>query len=72
MTQENFYELLAKTIREQRKKMKLSQLEFSKLAGVGKTVIFDIEHKKPTIKLSTLLKILKVLNIKVELKKTFN
>ena len=38
------------------------------MAGVGKTVIYDIEKGKETIQLDTLRKILKVLNIKIELK----
>jgi len=35
------------------------------LAGVGKTVIFDIENGKETIRFSTLQKVLDVLNIKI-------
>jgi transcriptional regulator with XRE-family HTH domain len=37
------------------------------MAGVGKTVIYDVEKGKETIQLDTLRKILKVLNIKIEL-----
>lgn len=37
------------------------------MAGVGKTVVFDIEKGKETVKLDTLRKILKILNIKVQL-----
>jgi len=35
------------------------------LAGVGKTVIYDIEKGKETIRYSTLKRIFKVLNIKI-------
>lgn len=56
---------LASIVLEHRKRSGLTQLELAKLADVGKTVIFDIEHGKETIKFSTLLKILDVLNIKV-------
>lgn len=56
---------LAEAIRFHRKKSGLSQQELSKLAGVGKTVVFDIEKNKKTIRLNTLLKILKALNIKM-------
>lgn len=48
-----------------RKKAGLSQAELAKLAGLGKTVIFDIENGKLTIRLDTLLKVLNVLNIKI-------
>ncbi len=60
--------LLADTIKQHRKAAGLSQLQLAELAGVGKTVVYDIEKGKETIKLSTLRKVLKVLNIKVELK----
>lgn len=58
---------LAKTIHYCRKQSGLSQLELAQLAGVGKTVIFDIEKGKETIQLNTLLKVLDVLNIKLNL-----
>lgn len=52
-------------IRHFRKKQRLSQLAFAKKAGVGKTVIFDIEHGKPSIQLDTVFKILNALDIKI-------
>jgi len=58
---------LAKTIREHRKAANLSQLQLAELADVGKTVVFDIEKGKETVKLVTLRKILNVLNIKAVL-----
>jgi transcriptional regulator with XRE-family HTH domain len=51
-----------------RKAAKLSRKQLAEMAGVGKTVIYDIEKGKVTIQLDTLRKILKVLNIKIELK----
>ena len=41
----------------------LTQKELADLAGVGKTVVFDIEHGKETVRLKTLMKVLKALNI---------
>jgi y4mF family transcriptional regulator len=58
-------ETLARIIKKHRKAAKISQLQLAELAGVGKTVVYDIEKGKETIKLSTLRKILKVLNINV-------
>ena len=55
---------LADLILYHRKQSGLSQAELAKLAGVGKTVIFDIEHGKNTVQLDTLMKILEALNIK--------
>lgn len=57
---------LAKLVHFHRKKSGLSQLELSRLAGVGKTVVFDIENGKLSIRFNTLLKILDVLNVKIE------
>ncbi len=58
---------IAKIIKFHRKQSGLSQAELAKLAGLGKTVIFDIENGKLSIRLNTLLKILHVLNIKINL-----
>jgi len=60
-------QILANTIREHRKVAGLSQLQLAELAGVGKTVVFDIEKGKETIQLDTLRKILAVLNITAKL-----
>jgi y4mF family transcriptional regulator len=56
---------IAKMIRFHRKKAGLTQAELSELAGLGKTVIFDVEHGKESIKWDTLTRILKVLNVTV-------
>jgi y4mF family transcriptional regulator len=58
---------IADIIRMHRKAAKLSRAQLSEMAGVGKTVIYDIEKGKETIQLNTLRKILKVLNIKIVL-----
>ena len=58
---------LARVIKQHRKAAKLSQHQLAELADVGKTVVFDIEKGKETVKLATLRKVLKVLNIKVRL-----
>lgn len=56
---------LATIVKMHRKAAKLTQLKLAELAGVGKTVVFEIEKGKETVKLNTLRKILKVLNIKM-------
>jgi len=48
-----------------RKKAGLTRSELATLAGVGKTVVFDIENNKQSVKCSTLKKVLHVLNIRV-------
>ena len=48
-----------------RKKSGLSRNQLADLAGVGKTVIYDIEKGKETIRCLTLQKVLKALNIKI-------
>jgi HTH-type transcriptional regulator/antitoxin HipB len=54
-------------VKYHRRKAGLSQETLSKLAGVGKTAVFDLEKGKETIQLDTLGKILKVLNITMKL-----
>ena len=61
-------EELAQIIKMHRKAAKLSRVQLAELAGVGKTVVFDIEMGKESVQLDTLQKILKVLNIKIMLK----
>lgn len=58
---------LAEVIRLHRKAAKLSRVQLAELAGVGKTVVYDIEKGKKSVQLDTLRKILKVLNIKIVL-----
>jgi len=59
---------IGKIILFHRKKSKLSQKQLADLAGVGKTVVFDIEKGKETVQLNSLLKIISVLNINIEMK----
>jgi y4mF family transcriptional regulator len=59
--------ILATVIRNHRKSAGLSQLRLAEMAGIGKTAVFNVEKGKETIQLDTLRKILKVLNIKVQL-----
>lgn len=54
-------------VRDHRKAAGLTQKELADLAGVGKTVVFDIEAGKQTVRLATLLRVLHVLNIEVRL-----
>lgn len=67
MEQDNFYNELAEIVFYHRKKSGLNRLELALLAGVGKTVVYDIEHGKPSVKLATIVKILNVLNIRIKL-----
>ena len=48
-----------------RKKAKLNRVELAELAGVGKTVIYDLEKGKKTVKWSTILLVLNALNITI-------
>lgn len=57
---------LAQLIRDHRKKAGLAQAQLAKLAGVGKTVVWDLENGKESVQWDTLQKIFSVLNISVE------
>ena len=48
-----------------------AQQELAKFAGVGKTVVFDIEKGKETVQLNPLLKVLGVLNIQIKFETPF-
>jgi y4mF family transcriptional regulator len=52
-------------VKKHRRMSGLSQAELAKLAGVGKTVVFDLEHGKQSVRYDTLMKILSVLNITI-------
>jgi HTH-type transcriptional regulator / antitoxin HipB len=51
-------------VRQHRRSSGLSQSELAKVAGVGKTVIFDIEHGKESVQFDTLKKVLGALNVR--------
>jgi y4mF family transcriptional regulator len=56
---------LAKIIRFHRKKAGLTQKSLADLAGVGKTVIFDLEKGKESVQFDIIMKVLKVLNVNI-------
>lgn len=62
---------LAELVRNYRKQSGLTQQQLAQIAGVGKTVVYDIEKGKLTVQLDTLQKILSVLNIQTEYKTPF-
>ena len=56
---------LGKMILFHRKQSGLTRIQLADLADVGKTVIFEIENGKRTVRYETLLKVLEALNIKI-------
>jgi HTH-type transcriptional regulator / antitoxin HipB len=52
-------------IKSHRKKAALTQAQLANLAGVGKTVVWDIENGKESVQWDTLQKIFRILNITV-------
>lgn len=56
----------SKIIRFHRKQSHLTQIELARLAGVGKTAVFDIENGKRTVRFDTLAKVCNVLNIQIK------
>ena len=57
---------LPQAIRFHRRKAGLSQTALAKVAGIGKTAVFDMEKGKKTIRLETLMRALEVLNISLQ------
>ena len=58
-------ESLGAIVQRHRKKSGLSRERLAEIAGVGKTVIYDIEHGKSTIRYATMKKVLDALNIRI-------
>jgi HTH-type transcriptional regulator/antitoxin HipB len=56
---------IGRMIRFHRREAHLSRVELATLAGVGKTIIFDIEKNKQSVQCNTLKKILHALNIRI-------
>jgi transcriptional regulator with XRE-family HTH domain len=54
---------LSKIILFHRQQAKLSRNDLAELAGVGKTVIYDLEKGKKTVQWNTILAVLHALNI---------
>ncbi|MDT0631426.1 helix-turn-helix domain-containing protein [Rubrivirga litoralis] len=50
-------------LRYHRERASLSRRALSALSGVSETAIYDAEHGKPTVRLDTLLALLKALNL---------
>ena len=61
-------DVLSSEIKRHRKIAGLSQKSLAEMAGVGKTVVFDLEKGKQTVKMETILKVLAVLNLKLQLR----
>ena len=58
---------LNRIVQFHRKQAGLSRIALADIAGVGKTVVYDIEKGKNTVGLITLLKILDTLNVTISL-----
>jgi y4mF family transcriptional regulator len=56
---------ISKIIKFHRKKSGLTQKGLADLAGVGKTVIFNLEKGKTSVQYDTIQKVLNVLNVKI-------
>ena len=63
----NYMQVIGDIIKFHRKKAQLSQKSLADIAGVGKTVVFDIEKGKETVQFKSILNVLKALNISISL-----
>jgi transcriptional regulator with XRE-family HTH domain len=62
---------LGKLILWHRKKGNFSRSELADMAGVGQTIIYEIEKGKTTVRSDILFKLLYALNIRVSLQSPF-
>lgn len=58
---------IGRIVQFHRKEAGLSRINLSDIAGVGKTVVYDIENGKETVRVNTLLKVLGALNVSMSL-----
>jgi|SRR5690606_3390040 len=56
---------LGRIVRYHRKRAGLSRAALSELSGVGSTVIYELEHGKPTVQFDILQRVLKALNLQL-------
>lgn len=56
---------LSQILRQTRKRSGLSREALADLAGVGKTLIFDLEHGHETVQFDKLQRVCRVLNIRI-------
>lgn len=61
-------ENIAKSVKTKRRRLGLSQVEFSERTGIGLATIRDVEQGKTTVKLSSLLAIIDALGLELKLK----
>jgi len=60
------YEQLGRLIKHRRKDYGLSRIALASKAGVGKTVVFDIEQGKSTVRFNVLIQVLAALDIDLQ------
>ncbi len=58
-------EQLGRVIKFHRSKAGLTQVQLARLAGIGKTAVFDIENGKKSARIDTILNIFSVLNVRL-------
>ena len=64
---DNPMQTIAKLICYHRRRSGLSRARLADIAGIGKTAVYDIEHGKESVRLSTLARVLASLNIDIAL-----
>jgi y4mF family transcriptional regulator len=61
-----FMDGLGKQVRFHRMKAGLTQVQLANMAGVGKTTVFDIEKGKTSVRIDSLLAVLRIVNIDIQ------
>lgn len=56
---------LGRIVRYHRKRARLSRATLSELAGIGTTVIYELEHGKSTVQFNVVQSILRTLNLRL-------
>jgi HTH-type transcriptional regulator/antitoxin HipB len=67
MHERAFPELLGQRVRSRREDLGLSQVELAELAGCSTRFVHTVEAGKATLRLATLLQVLRALGLRLEL-----
>jgi len=60
-----YIQYIGDIVKYHRKKAGLSQKALADIAGIGKTIVFDIEKGKETVQFKSIINVLKALNINI-------
>lgn len=68
----SFAETLGGEVRRHRKVAGLTQAQLAKMAGIGQSIVVDVERGKAGVRMSTILSVFEVLNMRFDIRGPLN